>query len=71
MTDEQFCKLYSGYYGEPIDKVAQLTMHQFTGEELKEFIEYVIEGQCIVTVTAEDLSDAQIKQSVLKLVGQI
>ena len=35
MTDKEFCKIYSSYYGEVIDKVGQLTYSSFNGEELK------------------------------------
>ena len=45
MTDEEFCELYSSYYGEKIDKVGQVVQEVLTGEELKEIIEFFIE-QC-------------------------
>jgi organic radical activating enzyme len=42
MTDEQFCKIYSSYYGDEIDKVGQLVQEVLSGEELKEMIEFFI-----------------------------
>jgi len=42
MTVKEFCRIYSSYYGEEIDKVGQLTYASFSGEELKEFIEHAI-----------------------------
>ena len=45
MTDEEFCELYSSYYGEKVDKVGQVVQEVLTGEELKEIIEFFIE-QC-------------------------
>ena len=42
MSDQEFCRIYSSYYGEEIDKVGQLTYASFSGEELKEFIEHAI-----------------------------
>jgi len=43
MTDKEFCRLYSAYYGEKIDKVGQVVQEVLTGEELKEIIEFFIE----------------------------
>lgn len=42
MTDEQFCRFYTAYYGECIDKVGQLVQTTLNGEELKELIEFFI-----------------------------
>jgi hypothetical protein len=42
MTDEEFCELYSSYYGEKVDKVNQVVQEVLTGEELKEIIEFFI-----------------------------
>jgi hypothetical protein len=43
MTERVFCKLYSAYYGERVNYVAQLMETTLTGEELKELIEFFIE----------------------------
>lgn len=43
MTDQQFCEIYSAYHGEKIDHIDQLAMAWFTGEELKEIIEFFIQ----------------------------
>lgn len=43
MTDEQFCKLYTAYYGDVIDNIRQLVSTTLNGEELKELIEFFIE----------------------------
>jgi hypothetical protein len=43
MTNKQFCKIYTSYYGEEIDKIGQLVQHVSDGEELKELIEFFIE----------------------------
>lgn len=43
MTNDDFCRLYTAYYGECIDKVAQLVQTTLNGEELKELIEFFIE----------------------------
>lgn len=42
ITDKEFCEMYSSYYGETIDNIAQLVRSTFDGEELKEFIEHCI-----------------------------
>jgi hypothetical protein len=43
MTNEQFCKIYTAYHGEVIDKIGQLVQTCMDGEELKELIEFYIE----------------------------
>lgn len=43
MTDEQFCRLYTAYYGEKIEQVGQIIQEVLSGEELKEIIEFFIE----------------------------
>ncbi len=40
MTNEDFCKHYSSFYGEKLDNIEQLTHILFTGEELKEYLEH-------------------------------
>ena len=42
ITDKEFCEMYSSYYGETIDNIAQLVRSTFDGEELKVFIEHCI-----------------------------
>ena len=42
MTDKEFCDIMTGFDGEPMDKVEQLTHISFTGRELKEFAEHVL-----------------------------
>jgi hypothetical protein len=43
MTNKQFCKIYTAYNGEVIDKIGQLVQACMNGEELKELIEFFIE----------------------------
>lgn len=43
MTDEQFCKIESEISGEHIDKVSQLQKIVFTGRELKNYCDQVID----------------------------
>ena len=40
ISDEQFCKMCTSYYGELVDSVKQIVSHTFTGVELKEFVEH-------------------------------
>ena len=42
MTDEEFCRLYTAYYGEKIDHVEQIVQEVLSGDELKEMIEFFI-----------------------------
>ena len=43
LTDKEFCKMYTAFYGEEIDNVKQLVSSKFNGEELKEFVNHCIE----------------------------
>jgi hypothetical protein len=43
MTNGEFCKVYTAFYGESIDKIGQLVQTCMDGEELKELIEFFIE----------------------------
>jgi hypothetical protein len=45
MTDEEFCRLYTAYYGEKIDYVEQIVQEVLSGDELKEIIEFFIKYQ--------------------------
>jgi hypothetical protein len=38
MTKEEFLKFHSGYYGEHVDKISQITTHCFTGQSLFEYV---------------------------------
>lgn len=42
MTAARFCELYTAYNGEKIDNVKQLLLVQFTGADLKKFIDFCI-----------------------------
>jgi len=37
LSEEEFLKLYSGYYGESVDSIKQIITTSFSGEELLEF----------------------------------
>lgn len=42
LTEEEFCKIVEGYWGEPLSDIKQLVSHTFTGEELYEFCKHLI-----------------------------
>lgn len=42
LSEEEFLKLYSGYYGESVDSIKQIITTSFSGEELLEFLNYII-----------------------------
>jgi len=50
MTKKEFCKLHTSFYGEEITNLKQIAMIQFTGEELKHYVEHFIR-LCVVGVT--------------------
>ena len=43
MTNEEFCSIYSAYYGEKLSHVEQLKREVLTGEELKDIIDFFIQ----------------------------
>jgi len=42
MTDKEFCKLDTEFYGEEVDHIKQISLRTFNGEELKEYVEHCI-----------------------------
>jgi hypothetical protein len=42
MTDKEFCKLDTEFYGEVVDHIKQIKLRSFDGEELKEYVEHCI-----------------------------
>jgi hypothetical protein len=42
MTDKEFCKLDTEFYGEEVDYIKQISLRTFNGEELKEYVEHCI-----------------------------
>lgn len=48
MTDAEFCKLDTDYYGELVDNIKQIKLRTFDGEELKEYVEHCIKFNNVV-----------------------
>ncbi len=44
MTNKEFVRLYNSFLGEGLDNPDQLVSHTFSGDELKEFLEHVLEA---------------------------
>lgn len=42
LTEEQFCYFITQYEGEVTDNIKQIVQRTFTGEELLEFINYIL-----------------------------
>ena len=42
MTDKEFCKIDTEFYGEVVDNIKQIKLRSFDGEELKEYVEHCI-----------------------------
>ena len=63
LKDKEFCKMYTSYFGEEIDKKKQLVKACFDGEELREFIEHCIEFKAnsvlggVINIDCKDCSD--------------
>lgn len=47
MSDTEFCKNESAFSGEHIDSVKQIKSYTFSGEELKEYVEFHIQNSLI------------------------
>lgn len=45
MTKKDFCKSYTAYHGEPLSDIRQLVQQKFTGEELFEFVEFIVQDK--------------------------
>ena len=45
MTNKEFCKLHTSFYGEEIDKIEQIEFISFNGFELKEYVQYFINAK--------------------------
>jgi len=59
MTDKEFCKLDTEYYGEVVDNIKQISLRSFNGEELKEYVEHCIK---LNTLNIDDVSKKTEKQ---------
>lgn len=44
MTEQDFLKFYTGFYGETVDDLKQITHHAFDGQELYEFVNAAIKN---------------------------
>jgi hypothetical protein len=42
MTNKEFCKIDTAFYGDEIDNIKQIGLRSFNGEELKEYVEAAI-----------------------------
>lgn len=42
MTNAEFCKNDTSFYGEEVDHIEQIGLRSFTGIELKEYVEHHI-----------------------------
>ena len=58
MTDKEFCKLDTAFYGEEVDHIKQIALRTFNGEELKEYVEHCIKLH-LLNIPDVILSDEQ------------
>ena len=45
LTDSEFLKLITNYYGEVVDDMSQVKLISFNGEELKDFLNYILKNK--------------------------
>ena len=48
MTNEEFCRLDTQFYGEETSHIKQIALRTFNGEELKEYVEHCIKLNSVV-----------------------
>jgi hypothetical protein len=48
MTNEEFCRLDTQFYGEETNHIKQIALRTFNGEELKEYVEHCIKLKSVV-----------------------
>lgn len=48
MTDKEFCKIDTEFYGEVVDNIKQIKLRSFDGEELKEYVEHCIKLNLLI-----------------------
>ena len=48
MTNEEFCKNDSSFYGEKVDNIKQIALRTFNGEELKEYVEHQVKNSVVL-----------------------
>jgi len=62
MTDQDFCKIDTEFYGEEIDNIKQIALRSFTGEELKEYVEAAINyTRCSTELKGKEETSFEIK----------
>lgn len=61
MTKEEFCKAYTEIYGEPLTDLNQLTQQTFTGQELFEFVNDILDYHLkpLKVMTTSDIVEIQ------------
>jgi hypothetical protein len=56
MTNDEFCKIDTAFYGDVVDNIKQIRLRSFTGEELKEYVEAAINyTHCCESVKGEQV----------------
>lgn len=68
LTEKQFCQIVQGWDGELVDKIEQIALMSFNGEQLKEFIEHSIEF--LNLESKQGVSDSPQENGALPLVRQ-
>lgn len=70
MTDKEFCKLDTAFYGEEVDHLKQIALRTFNGEELKEYVEHCIKLHLLTTADVVEQRE-QLKTEVFTLSNKL
>jgi len=60
MTNDEFCKIDTAFYGDVVDNIKQIRLRSFTGEELKEYVQAAINYTHSCKSDSEQLKDEEI-----------
>jgi hypothetical protein len=70
MTNKEFCKIDTAFYGDEIDDIKQIKLRSFDGEELKEYVEaainYTRSCEKLKNKEADDAYDKGFKDAMVK-----
>ena len=68
MTNKEFCKLDTQFYGEETSHIKQIALRTFNGEELKEYVEHCIKFNFVVLGNVRG-SASDFEQELFRLVN--
>lgn len=56
LTEKEFCKAYTAFYGEEITSIVQIQLNRSTGKEMFEFAEGLVKNLTIPVVSNNEVA---------------